>query len=155
MIAQSPKFFVRNELRIGHALPKLRLGDLPFPIHAFGVNLPPPKFPDASLHPTEQMNAVRQMADGYLLDRFVGKETLPHVPAHTAMQLAHSIGGARKLQSKHGHAEGLGQAAQRSAGRRGGHDNSGRSGLGLPNHVTAFDLIRNESHSGARAIVPR
>src|SRR5438067_348814 len=98
MIAQGPKFFVRNELGIRQALPKLRVSDLPFPIDRFGVDLAAPELSDGPLHPPEQMNAVGEVADGHLLDRFVWKKTLPHVPAYAAMQLAHAIGSARKLQ---------------------------------------------------------
>ena len=126
-VAQRPDFFVGNELGIGHSLPELRRVDFVFP--GIGRSGQPetgrvadqrqlggggahgefaaPEAPHRSLHPTQQMNAVGNVADGDLLDRPVGKQALPHLAADPAVQFADAIGRPRGLQGEHRHAERL------------------------------------------------
>src|SRR5690242_12729558 len=66
-----------------------------------------PKPSNGSLHPTQQMDTIGDIADGHLFHGLVGIKALPHMPADSAMQLANPVGGARKLQGQYGHTEGL------------------------------------------------
>ena len=59
--------------------PKLWISDLSLPVHRFRGHLPPPKLADCSLHPSQQMNPVRNMADRHLLDRLVRCAQRSHV----------------------------------------------------------------------------
>jgi hypothetical protein len=54
------------------------------------------------------VNAVGDVADRHLLDRFIRKERMPHVTAHPPVEFADGVGGARELQGEHRHAKRLG-----------------------------------------------
>ena len=61
--------------------------------------------PDRTFHPAQQMDAIGNMTDGDLLDRFVRVKTMPHVTADASMQFADRVGGPRNFQRQDRHAE--------------------------------------------------
>ena len=54
---------------------------------------------------SKQMDAIGNMADGDLLDRFIRIETMPHVPANASMELADGVSRARHFERQNGHAK--------------------------------------------------
>ena len=127
-VTERPEFLVSDKIRIGHLRPELGCIDRRFP--AAGRGLPAFEIPEAglfargrtaptsvelatpeathrALHPAEQMNAVGDVADGHLVLGQIGPETIPHVPAHLAVEFTHAVGGPAGLEREHRHAERL------------------------------------------------
>src|SRR4026209_1990084 len=102
MITHRPEFLIGDKLWIRHSLPKLRHGDMPLPVHGFSRQSPPPEAAHGAFHPAEEMDAIGDVADGDLLDRFVGKEAMPHVTADSTVQLADAVGSAGYFKGQHG-----------------------------------------------------
>src|SRR5581483_10950969 len=108
-ITQRPDFLVRNERRISHFLPEIRRIDRLVPAGA-GIFAPearavacrsierkfftsisqlvPPETAHGTFHPAQQMNPVRDMSNGHLIDRQLGIKRLPHMAADAPVQLA-------------------------------------------------------------------
>ena len=112
-IPDSPDFLVGDHLRIGQALPELRGVGIGEPVHlGLGgiefVEFLLPDLANSSLHPTDQMDAIGDMPDRYLVRILGSVEFHPHFAAHSPMQFAHTVGGPGILQGQNGHAERLG-----------------------------------------------
>src|SRR5664279_3607625 len=57
--------------------------------------------------PGGNVDAVRNVSDGNSIFLLPGKKAGPHGARNLAMQRRNSVGAARKLETKHGHAEAL------------------------------------------------
>ena len=102
VVTQRPKFLVRDKIGVSQPLPEIGRVHAAFP---GGPEPAPPEPAHRTFHPTQQMDAVGDVADGNLVGRPVRKEAVPHLPAHLTVQFADSVGGAGCLQRQHGHAE--------------------------------------------------
>ena len=67
----------------------------------------PPELPHRTLHPAEQVDSVRDVADGDFFDGRVRIKAVPHVAADLAVQLADAVCRARNFQRQHRHAKRL------------------------------------------------
>ena len=106
-VAQRPKLLVADERPVPHARPKLRLGQFRRPVRRrFRLaKLATPEFSHRPFHPAGQMDAVGHVADRHVVHRSLRIKAVPHLAADPAVQLAHAVGGARRLERQHGHAE--------------------------------------------------
>jgi len=67
--------------------------------------LAPPEFPHGSFHPAEQVDSVRDVADGDFLDFFPRIKRQPHFAADLPVQFADAVGRAGKFQREDRHAK--------------------------------------------------
>ena len=96
-IAKGPNLFVGDEVGITHLRPEF--GRIHFILPGQGVTsmahgfleFATPETPDRSFHPTHQMNAIGDMANGHFRRFFARIESLPHMADDLSVQLTHAI----------------------------------------------------------------